>query len=112
MEIFKRQEFTKEQLALLFLAFQKQLFTRPKKGEVFSSISWNIPNGMSLLFRFEFYEKLIKEMNEAKELGKFAASNAERDWNTLLDKLKNADVDFGNMSEDSDYYVKCSPYWD
>ena len=112
MEVFKRQEFTKEQLGLLFLAFKKRLFTRPEKGEVFSSISWNTPNGMSLLFRFGFYEKLIAEMNAAKELGKFATSNAEGDWNNLLDRLKSADVDFGSMSEDSDYYVKCSPYWD
>ena len=112
MEVFKRQEFNKEQLAMLFQAFQKKLFTRPKKGEVFSSISWNIPNGMSLLFRFEFYEQLTSEMKAAKSSGKFAMSNAEKQWDMLLDKLLKADVDFGSLGDDSDYYLKCSPYWD
>ena len=112
MEIFKRQEFSKEELAMLFTAFNKRLFTRPKKGEMFSSVSWNIPGGQSLLFRFEFYETLTEEMKQAKDSGKFASSNAEAKWNRLFDKLISASVDFGSLGEDSDYYLKCSPYWD
>ena len=112
MEVFKRQEFSKEELALFFIAFKKKLFTRPQKGEVFTSVSWNIPDGQSLLFRFGFYETLTKEMERAKAAGKFASSNAEAEWNNLLNKLLDSKVDFGSMGEDSDYYLNCSPYWD
>lgn len=112
MEIFKRQEFSKEELSMLFIAFQKKLFTRPQKGEVYSSISWNTPGGQSLLFRFSYYETLTKEMKQAKESGRFSSSNAEAQWNRLFSKLLDAQVDFGNMSDDSDYYLACKPYWD
>lgn len=112
LEVYKRQEFNDNELSMFFLAFKKNLFTRPKKGEVYSSVSWNIPNGMSLLFTLSFYETLTKEMEQAKSLGKFASSNAEKEWNNLLEKLLNADVDFGSSGDESDYYLKCSPYWD
>lgn len=112
MEIYKRQEFSKEELAMLFIAFNKNLFTRPKKGEVYSSVSWGIPDGQSLLFSFEFHERLIEEMKQAKALGRFASSNAESLWNCILEKLLEAKIDFGNMGEDSDYFLKCSPFWD
>lgn len=111
MEIFKRQEFSKEELGMLFIAFNKNLFTRPNKGEVYSSVSWNIPDGQSLLFTFPYYETLTEEMKQAKALGKFASSNAEAEWNNLLDKLLSAKVDFGQMGDDSDYFSACSPFW-
>lgn len=112
MEIFKRQEFSKEELGMFFIAFNKKLFTRPQKGDLFSSVSWNIPDGQSLLFTFGYYEVLCEEMKKAKALGKFAESNAEVAWNKLLEKLLDAKVDFGSMGDNSDYYVKCSPFWD
>ena len=112
MDFFKRQKFSKEELRLFFMAFKKNLFTRPQKGEIFSSVSWNNPNGMSLLFTFAYYDVLVEEMKDAKISGKFASSNVEGAWDNLLDKLLDAEMDFGSMSEDSDYYVKCSPFWD
>lgn len=112
MNIFKRQEFNKEELGMLFVAFSKKLFTRPKKGEVFSSVSWNFPDGQSLLFTFEFYNNFVEEMKKAKALGLFAQSNAEEEWNALLEKITESKDDFGTMGEDSDYYLKCNPYWD
>ena len=51
-------------------------------------------------------------MKHARDLGKFASSNAETEWNNLLEKLLSAEFDCGSMSDDSDYYLKCSPYWD
>ena len=55
LELFKRQEFSRGELGMLFIAFNKKLFTRPKKGEVFSTVSWNIPGGQTLLFTIQFY---------------------------------------------------------
>lgn len=111
LEVYKEQDFSKEELGMLFIAFSKRLFTRPQKGELFSSDSRVIPNGMSLNFTLGFYGTLTKEMEQAKALGKFASSNAEKEWNSLLDKLLNASDNFGHIGDDSDYYLKCSPYW-
>lgn len=110
---FKVQTFDDKQLAYLFNAFNKQLFTRPQEGDVYSISLYDEHNSCKFLFKPEFHAKLNDEMHRAMMTGKFAASNANDAWLNLLTFFAAAhSTEFDTLPEDArDYYKICSKYW-
>lgn len=111
--IFKVQTFDDKQLAYLFNAFSRQLFTRPQEGDIYTISLHDENNSCKFLFKPEFHTRLNDEMHRAMMLGKFAASNANDKWLNLLSFVAAAHpTEFEELPADArDYSVICSRYW-
>lgn len=88
--------------SILSLAFIRELFPRPEEDD---DLLFDMPSGSGLILYFSkpYYEDLLKAMKDSKRDGRFARSNAEEDWETLLKKVESAeeinDVDKSNLEE-------------
>lgn len=110
MHYFKKQ-FNEQELALLFQAFGKNLFTRPKPNDI---TSVKVPNCNDCIFYFkpEYYEILANDLKSAHELGKFQKSNANDMWVSLLNGYLTAEsVDSIEESDYTDYVTKVGMFW-
>lgn len=110
---FKVQTFDDKQLALLFGAFCKSLFTRPKEGDIYSISLYDEKNSCKFLFAPAFHQQLNDEMHRAMMLGKFAESNANDRWVDLLMTVAAAfETEFDALPQDARDYAKISErYW-
>ncbi len=108
MLVFK-QNFNDQELAMLFQAFSKKLFIRPVFGDIYSA---SLNSGCCFYFKAEYYENLKLDFQNARDLGKFAESNASGAWLELMSKFLSAQeiplIDKGNLD---DYVDKVGKYW-
>ncbi|PWD97481.1 hypothetical protein [Marinilabilia rubra] len=108
---YLKKQFNEQELALLFQAFGKKLFTRPQNGDITSA---KVPNCNDCIFYFkpEYYEILANDLKSAHELGKFKQSNANEIWVSLLNEYLNAEtVDRIEESNYTDYVTKVGMFW-
>ena len=87
---FKFIRLNGQQLALLYIALSKGLFQRPKKGQVYYESHTN--SDCTLYFKRDYYPTLMDSIFKSYYFGKFAQSNAEADWNDLMNTLKRAEI--------------------
>lgn len=86
MRYFYR-DFRPDELSVLFLGFQRNLFTRPKEKEMLSVELPEFGAGCTIFFEEDFLNNLIGEYKNAKVRGLFASSNANSKWLTILNLL-------------------------
>lgn len=99
---FKNVVLNGQRLALLYIALSKNLFERPKEGQIY--YEKNNDGGCTLFFKCDYYVRLQESMLKAQYQGKFVQSNSESDW---ID-LKNV-IDTASISEREDI-EKLMPY--
>ena len=108
---FKKQEFNSEELAMLFTAFGKKLFIRPKKDEIYSIDHLN-DDGCTFYFRTSYYKKLSADLIDAYEQGKFAISNANNEWTNLMNRfLHSTPIDEIELENKKDYFEEVGKFW-
>lgn len=108
----KKQAFNGSELAMLFQAFAKNLFVRPHKGDVFSVSAHSVDSCCIFYFRLDYYELLAKDFHEAYTQGKFAQSNANKEWINLMKKIQSAqDAVLEDSSSLEDYYESVNRFW-
>ncbi len=107
---YKKQTFNSSELAMFFSAFGLKLFTRPKKGDIYSR---NNPNGSCTFFyRNDYFETLKNDMIKSSKSGKFEESNAEDEWERLLFKVVNAvNNEVDEVLPTEDYYETMRKFW-
>lgn len=110
---FKVQTFDDKQLALLYGALCKSLFTRSKKGDIYTISLYDEKNSCKFLFASAFHQQLNDEMHRAMMLGKFAESNANDRWGDLLMTVAAAfETKFDAFPQEARDYAKISErYW-
>lgn len=79
-----------KRLSLLYIALSKELFEKPRKGQVFFEA--NGDGSCTLFFSNEYYPILKSSIDKSYLSGKFAQSNAEADWNDLKYAIDSAEV--------------------
>lgn len=84
----KKQFLNGQELALLFQALMKNLFSRPEKGYLLFE-SYN--GGGNLFFDKDYYVELKNSINEKYLQGKFAESNAEHEWIQFKNKIDSSE---------------------
>lgn len=106
---YRKQDFTGDELPLLFQAFAKKLFVRPTKGDIYS-ISQD--DGCSFYFKEVYYEALKLDILSADKNGKFTESNATLEWQNLMNVfLKAQFVDNFDQNNATDYFSETSMFW-
>lgn len=85
---FKSVRLNGQELALLYMALTKGLFRRPRKGQVYYE-SHN-DGSCTLFFMRDYYTALKNSIFHKYALGEFARSNAESDWNELMNTIDSA----------------------
>lgn len=109
--MYVKQDFNGTQLAMLFQAFNKSLFTRPKVQDILT-VPHGGDSGCTFFFRREYVNVLLHDMTTAKNAGKFASSNANLEWNNLLDSISSATISSETEYRNaSDYASECSMFW-
>ena len=108
--LFRKQKFNDEELALLFQAFAKKLFIRPKAGDITSAPLK--PSGCCFYFKVDYYDKLKCDIQDAYNQGRFAKSNASYEWQQLMLTFMDAESAMKIEAEKfNDYYSEVSVYW-
>ncbi|MDA9872618.1 hypothetical protein N9C25_00175 [Saprospiraceae bacterium] len=106
---FKKQDFTRNELPLLFQAFSKKLFVRPISGDI-SSIT--LDDGCTFYFTQDYYEALKLDILTADKEGKFRESNAPLEWHNLMTVFLQAkSVDNFDQKSSTDYFSETSMFW-
>ena len=113
METKKKQVFNGQELAMLFQAFSKRIFSRPQKGDIYSKSNYSDDNSCTFYISLSYYDTLLKEFQNAYVQGKFAHSNANITWVNLMNKLIDASnvVDFEEENNLEDYYESVNSFW-
>ena len=108
---FKEQDLNSSELALFFQAYGKNLFIRPTVREIYSASHSN-DNGCTLYFESDYYERLKRNIVNIHEQGKFAQSNANREWVGLMNNfLKAKQTTNVEIEECDDYYETAGQFW-
>lgn len=97
----RKQDLNGFEMAMLYQAFTKNLFTKPNIGDI-----WFIGNNHgsdTFYFKLEYYNQLKNEMQYANIHGKFAQSNANNDWINLMNRLFNAVSEASELEYNLDY---------
>ena len=112
METKKKQVFNGQELAMLFQAFSKRIFSRPQKGDIYSKSNYSDDNSCTFYISLSYYDTLLKEFQNAYVQGKFAHSNANITWVNLMNKLIDASnvVDFEEENNLEDYYESVNSF--
>lgn len=87
----KKKQLNGQQLSLLWISLSKNLFPKPRKGEILSQS--NNDGSCTLYFDNDYILILQKAIKEAFNAGKFKESNSEADWIDLMnaiDSVENA----------------------
>lgn len=84
-------KFSRNQMTFLSVALTKNLFPRPKKGQLLVDEKTKDENGsMMFVFEKQYFDVLYNAVEQAYKAGKFAASNSETDWNDLRNGIISA----------------------
>lgn len=104
----KKQMFDGQELAMLFLAFNKKLFIRPGKGDIQSIVG----NSNVFYINLSYYIALKEDIQKAYLDGKFKESNAEAEWVELMNKFLLAKTEeMPKQCAWEDYYETVHLYW-
>lgn len=111
--LYRIQTFDSQELALLFHAFSRNLFTRPGEGDIYSISLNDERNSCKFIFDAKYFIILVDDMREAMESGQFARSNANERWVNLLLHLANGPlVEIDSLPENAtDYSKSCARFW-
>jgi len=92
---YRKRKLNGQQLALLFIALSKGLFPKPINSSELNNCELiyeqHGDSNLTLYFKNNYYKKLIAAISNAYNEGKFAASNAEDDWNDLMYSIERAE---------------------
>ena len=99
---YKFKRLNGQRLALLFMALSKNLFQKPKKGQVYYES--NGDSSCTLYFSKEYYVILNKAIDDAYNSGKFSQSNSESDWNDLKYAINGAEISTKENVENLELY--------
>lgn len=81
-----------KELALLTTALMKNLFPKPKKGQLL--VKDGLGDGSCILyFEHSYFSKLTSAIRNSYNSGVFAKSNAEDDWNDFMYAVESAKPD-------------------
>lgn len=80
---------SKQQMTFFTLALMKNLFPRPKKGQLLVEKSPS-ENESVFVFQAEYYNVLRTSIENAYKAGSFAKSNSEIEWTDLRNAIKSA----------------------
>lgn len=82
---------SRQQMTFLSVALMKNIFPRPKKGQLLIDES-SSDNSESMIFIFEkqYFDILYSSIEKAYEAGSFAKSNSEVEWNDLRNAIRSA----------------------
>lgn len=98
----KKQLFNSSELGMLSSAFLKNLFPKPKRGQLLSKCD----NGdCTLYFDLTYHEKLDLTIRQKYYEGQFARSNAESDWNNLMIKINTAELISEEITDFDTYWL-------
>lgn len=98
----KKQLFNSSELGLLSSAFLKNLFPKPKKGQLLSKCD----NGDCVLFfDLAYHEKLDLTIRQKYYEGQFSKSNAESEWNNIMIKVNTAVLTNEDISDFDTYWL-------
>jgi hypothetical protein len=86
---FKKKQLSGQQLSLLWISLSKNLFPKPRKGEILSQSNNN--GSCTLYFDKDYIVVLQTAIKEAFNSGKFKASNSEADWIDLMNAIDNVE---------------------
>ncbi len=86
--IFKKVKLNSSELGLLAMALMKNLFPKPLKGEIL--VECDSIGNCTLYFDENYFNILVNSMHEAHIEGKFAKSNAEKEWVDLYYLINSA----------------------
>ena len=98
----KKQDFNGSEMAMLYLAFTKNLFTKPNIGDIWF-IGHKQDSGSTFYFKLEYYDQLKSEMQFANSQDEFAQSNANNDWMNLMNRLINSVTETSELENNLDY---------
>lgn len=99
---FKSVRLTSQELPLLYIALSKNLFTRPKKGQVY--FESHSDSSCTLYLKADYHSELESSMLMAQHQGKFRQSNAEFEWNNLKNKIDEAQISDKENIKDLELY--------
>ena len=102
---FKSIRLNGQELALLYMALSKSLFSRPKKGQVYYE-SHN-DGSCTIYFKSDYYSSLTSSILTASYQGKFRQSNAETDWENLKDTIDRAQISEKENIKNLELYGAC-----
>ena len=106
--MYKKVRMNPRVLSIMFIGFQRRLFTPPKENDMFSVTEDNFD--CTIFFRREFWNNYIIEMEMADNAGKFASSNAAERWEELLSTVYSA-VNDELPDNCEDYYLISKKYF-
>lgn len=87
---FKFVRLNSQELPLLYIALSKNLFKRPKKGQIYYES--HSDGRCTLYLKADYLSELQNSMLMAQYQGKFSQSNSEIEWNNLKDKIDQAQI--------------------
>lgn len=90
MSSFREKKLDPNSLGLLAVAFSKNLFPKPIKGDAYVNVEENFY--CTLYFTESYFLKLQSHIANSQKIGKFSESNAEASWNKLKDDLDSARI--------------------
>tara|TARA_R110000764_G_scaffold239818_1_gene340133 strand:+ start:82 stop:789 length:708 start_codon:yes stop_codon:yes gene_type:complete len=99
---FKSVRLTSQELPLLYIALSKNLFNRPKKGQVYYESHRD--SSCTLYLKADYHSELESSMLMAQYQGKFRQSNAEFEWNNLKNKIDEAQISDKENIKDLELY--------
>lgn len=100
----KKQTFNSQELGLISLSYMKELFPKPKTGELLID-GGDGQGSFTFYYNNEYYDRYCKAIINAAQSGKFAKSNSEKDWNSLLIKVSSAVDCNPNLEELRKYWL-------
>lgn len=105
---YKKVQMNPDELATMLQGFIRKLFTFPREREMYTVTVGN--GNCDIYFETSFLASYISELEKAREMGKFANSNANSRWLRLLSTVSEA-VNAQIPSDARDYSVIISHPW-
>ena len=81
---------SRQQMSLLSVALMKNLFPRPKRGQLLVDVSSKDDESTIFIFENQYYDSLSTSIENAYKAGSFAKSNNEMEWIDLKNAVKSA----------------------
>jgi hypothetical protein len=96
--------FTTQQMTFLTVALMKNIFPRPKKGQLLiDKSSFEKDELLTLVFERQYFDTLYLAIEKAYDTKSFAKSNSEIEWNDLRNAIRTAtgttDIDLNGLTD-------------
>ena len=83
--IYKKTRMNPQVLSVMTLGFTRSLFTQPNEKDI---LTMEVNNEHIIYYSESFWNQYVTELRQAKASGKFLSSNANSDWNELLNAVE------------------------